>query len=79
MSTYEALRAMKGRGVATMPTHLAVGQVIRVDGMKYRVQAPPVVAPVTGSILIEAYSEDNQHDTLSLSARRPVRVIGEVA
>lgn len=77
-SAHEQLRAMKGRGQKVSPRDLAVGQVVRVEGMKYRVQAPPTVDPVTGSVWVQVYSEDNQHDVLVLSERRPVLVIGEL-
>lgn len=75
---YETLRAMKGRGHPVTPAGLDVGDVVRVDGVKYRVQSAPNRQPVTGSIAVEAYSEDNQHDTLFLSPSGKVPVIGRL-
>lgn len=72
---HEALRAMRGRGVPTTPTHLAIGNVIRVDGMKYRVMDETWFTE-TGSVAVDTYSEDAQRQTLFLSAKEPVKVIG---
>lgn len=77
LQTYEALRAMKGRGTPTLPTDLVVGNVIRVDGMKWRVMEAPIVAE-TGSVAVESYNEDNQFETLFLSASTPVKKIGDL-
>lgn len=73
--TYEQLRAMKGRGVPVLPLSLTVGRVIRVDGVKYRVQSTPMLEP-TGSVSVEVYNEDNQYDTLFLSSTSIVRDLG---
>lgn len=75
--TYEALRAMRGRGVGTQPSDLVVGHVVRVDAMKYRVMEAPRTVE-TGSVLVDVYSEDNQFDVLSLSAKSPIKVIGNL-
>lgn len=77
MSTYHRLRRMKGRGTPTAAASLARSQAIRVDGVKYAVQAAPVAEP-TGSLAVEVYSEDNQYDTLYLAPNSTVPVIGEV-
>lgn len=77
--TYETLRAMKGRGTKRPASDLAVGDVVRVEGMKYRVQAVPTVAPETGSLMVEVYSEDNQMDVLFLARLARVTVLGSVA
>jgi hypothetical protein len=74
---HEALRAMRGRGVPTTPTHFAIGNVIRVDGMKYRVMDETWFTE-TGSVAVDAYSEDAQRQTLFLSAKVPVKVIGNL-
>lgn len=76
--TYQQIRSMKGRGTKVYPLSLAVGQVIRVDGTKYRVQDAPVQEPVTGSIRVEGYNEDNQYESLFLNGTRPVTVLGAV-
>lgn len=80
MQTYEALRAMKVRGHRdkVAPLDLPVGAVIYVDRTKYRVQDQPFLTRDTGSVVIPAYSEDNQHESLYLSGRKPVRVIGNL-
>lgn len=75
--TYEALRAMRGRGVNTMPLDLVVGDVIRVDGVKWRVMRAPETVE-TGSVAVESYSEDNQFETLFLSSKAPVKKIGSL-
>ena len=85
--TYVALRAMKVRGHRdkVAPLDLPVGAVIYVDRMKYRVQDQPFlsqhgpvrgVTAATGTVVVPVYSEDNQHESLYLSGRTPVRVIG---
>ena len=78
--TYVALRAMKARGhrQGVAPLDLEVGAVIYVDRMKYRVQEQPFLTHDTGSVVVPAYSEDNQHENLYLSGRKPVRVIGNL-
>lgn len=74
--THEALRAFRGRGTKRLPLDLAVGDVVRVDGTKYRVQEPPTQEPVTGTVVVAVYSEDNQHDTLYLGSKSPVTLLG---
>ena len=76
--TYEQLRSMKGRGQPRLPLTLTVGEVVRVDGMKYRVQSTPMLNH-TGSVEVEVYSEDNQYDTLFLSNSTVVMVLGAVS
>jgi hypothetical protein len=76
VQTYEALRAMKGKGTKALASALEVGQVVRVDGMKYRVMEPTRVQPITGTALVSVYSEDNQYEILYLSAASLVPVLG---
>lgn len=73
MQTYETLRTMTGRGTPTHVGALTPGQVIRTEGMRYRVQHPPVAMTATGSIAVEVYSEDNQHDTFYFGPARKDR------
>jgi hypothetical protein len=78
---YRDLRAMRVRGPnrrKVPPLDLPVGAVIRVDRVKYRVQDIPTLAPVTGTVVVPAYSEDNQHEHLYLNARRLVVQIGHL-
>lgn len=78
MTAAADLRAMRVRGNRdkVAPLDLAVGAVIYVDRTRYRVQDQPTIAPITGSIAVPVLSEHAFHDTLYLSGRKPVRVIG---
>lgn len=81
LPVHEQMRKMRSRGRNRRkvgPLDLAVGAVIRVDGMKWRVQDQPTLAPVTGSVVVPAYSEDAQHENLYLNARRLVVQIGDL-
>ena len=75
---HEQMRKMRGTQRREDAPNLAVGDIIRVDGMKYRVQAPVATAPVTGSLVVEVYSEDAQSDVLYLGSRSLVAVVGRI-
>lgn len=74
---YERLRTMKGRGRRVQPMALSTGDVIRVDGLKYRVTAEPE-RTTTGSVKIPAYSEDNQFEDLYLAVEPTVALLGSI-
>lgn len=80
LPVHEQMRKMRVRGHRdkTGVLDLAVGDVIYVDRTKWRVQDQPFLARHTGSAGVPAYSEDAQHQTLYLSGRKPVRVIGHI-
>ena len=74
---YQQIRQMKGRGTKVAALDLAIGSVIRVDGVKYLVMAQPTAEP-TGSVCVPSYSEDNQMENLFLSPRTPVAMLGSL-
>ena len=78
LPVHEQMRKMRVRGHRdrVAPLDLEVGAIIYVDRMKWRVQDQPFLARDTGTVVVPAYSEDAQSESLYLSGRSPVRVIG---